>query len=85
MKNAKDYLKAETKQCNMTSVSNCNYPWMINQNTYSIDGIEVKKGEMHKMQKGQRAIINNDWRKATEEEVRTKQWYKGHYFNLMNV
>lgn len=69
----------------ISGVSNCNYPWMINQNTYSVDGIEIPKGRMHKMQKGQRPIINTDWRKATEEEVKTKQWYKGHYFNLMNV
>ena len=76
--------KAE-KQCDIHVVSESNYPWMINQNTYSVDGIEVKKGEMHKMQKGQRPIVNTDWRKATEEEVITKQWHKGHYFNLMNV
>lgn len=83
MKNTKE-LNNE-KQCDIHVVSNCNYPWMINQNTYSVDGKEVLKGEMHKMQKGQRPILNNDWRKATEEEVRTKQWHKGNYFNLINV
>ena len=69
---------------NINDKKQCNYPWMINQNTYYVDGKEVLKGEMHQMQKGQRPILNNDWRKATEEEVRTKQWHKG-YFNLMNV
>ena len=45
--------EAEAKQCNINIVSNCNYPWMINQNTYSVDGVEIPKGRMHKMQSGQ--------------------------------
>jgi len=68
----------------LASVSN-SYYWIINQNTYSVDGREMSKGRMDKIYKGQRAIINKDWRKATEEEINTKQWYKGHYFNLSNV
>lgn len=83
MENTKEL--STKNQCDIHVVSNCNYPWMINQNTYSVDGVEIPKGRMYKIQKGQRPIINTDWRKATEEEVKTKQWYKGNYFNLMNV
>jgi hypothetical protein len=66
----------------IADVSSSNYYWMINQNTYTIDGIEVKQGRMEKIKKGSRPIINPDWRKATNEEVETKQWYKGNFFNL---
>lgn len=81
-----DFIEKErAEQLIITDVSGCNYYWMINTNTYSVDGIEVKKSKMCKMKKTDRAIINDDWRKATEEEVKTKQWYKGTCFNLMNV
>ncbi len=68
-----------------TETKECNYYWMINTNSYTVDQVEVLKGEMVKKKKGDRAIVNNDWRKATEEEVRTKQWSNGCYFNLINM
>ena len=60
------------------------YYWMINTRSYSVDGIVVLAGEMTKQKKGGRAIVNNDWRLATKSEVKTKNWSKGTYFNLMN-
>lgn len=69
----------------LDSVSSSNYYWMINTRSYSVDGIEVPKGRMIRKKKGERPIINEDWRPATEDEVNTKQWYKGYYFNLKNV
>jgi len=65
---------------------NDNIYWIINQNTYTVDGIEVPKGRMIKMnKKTDRPIHNKSWRKATDLEVKTKQYYKGNYFNLINV
>lgn len=69
----------------LASVSSSNFYWLINQNTYTVDGIEVPKGRMIKKNKTDRPIQNKDWRKATELEVLTKQWYKGNYFNLCGV
>ncbi len=66
----------------LADVSSSNYYWMINQYTYTVDGIEVPKGRMQKIKKGSRPIVNPDWRKATDEEVATKQYYKGNFFNL---
>jgi len=56
--------------------------WYICRNTYEIDGVEIPRGRMIF---SLRPIFNNDWRVATPEEVETKQWYKGHYFNLKYV
>lgn len=83
MENTKE-LKTK-KQCDIHVASNYDYYWMINTKSYSIDGIEVSKGQMVKKKKGERAIVNTDWRKATAEEVSNKKYYKGHYFNLRHV
>jgi len=82
---AETYLEETEKQLYLYAVSSCNYYWMINTVTYSVDGVEVKKGRMWKRKSTDRAVINKDWRKATEEEVKTKEWYHGNYFNLMNL
>ena len=76
----------ENKALSQTSVSSSDIYWIINQNTYNVDGIEVPKGRMAKMnRKTDRPIQNKDWRKATDFEVETKQYYKGNYFNLSGV
>jgi len=61
------------------------YYWIINTRSYSIDGIDVPKGRMQRMEKGSRPVVNEDWRSATQEEVVTKKWHNGHYFNLKHV
>jgi len=74
--------KHEFEPLILHDVSGSNDYWMICQSTYIIEGVEVPKGRMKKIKKGNRGIMNPDWRKATDYEVRTKQWYKGNYFNL---
>ena len=32
-----------------------------------------------------RLPINGFWRAAAEDEIKTKDWYKGKFFNLKNV
>jgi hypothetical protein len=58
--------------------------WVICVNSYEIDGKEFSKGTM-KFHESIRPIINNNWRRATEDEIETKQWFKGVWFNLKNV
>lgn len=78
--------KNENKALSQTSVGSSDIYWIINQNTYNVDGIEVPKGRMAKMnRKTYRPIQNKDWRKATVLEVEAKQYYKGNYFNLSSV
>lgn len=78
--------KNENKALSQTSVGSSDIYWIINQNTYNVDGIEVPKGRMAKMnRKTDRPIQNKDWRKATVLEVEAKQYYKGNYFNLSGV
>ena len=74
------------KQSLIRDVGSSDIYWIINQNTYTVDGIEVPKGRMVKMnKKTDRPIQNKDWRKATDFEIETKQYYKGNYFNLSCV
>lgn len=68
------------------AVSGSDIYWIINQSTYNVDGTEVPKGRMAKMnKKTDRPIQNKSWRKATDFEIETKQYYKGNYFNLSGV
>ena len=69
------------KNGHLALVSSCY--WLINQRDYIVDGHEVKRGRMSRIEKGSRAVMNPDWRLATHEEIESKQWYKGHFFNLM--
>ena len=75
--------KTKHKLCNINSVSN-SY-WIINQNTYTIDGLEIPKGRMVRKYKGERPVLNEDWRTATAQEVEGKKYYKGNFYNLTNV
>lgn len=59
--------------------------WVILQHTYDLDGKHFPKGRMH-FHTSQRPIMNKDWRRATQEEIDTKQISKdGNYFNLRFV
>lgn len=58
--------------------------WVICVQSYEYDGIEIPKGRMSYHQ-STRPIISNKWRRATQEEIDTKQYHKGNAFNLMNV
>lgn len=58
--------------------------WVICVQSYEYDGIEIPKGRMRYHQ-STRLIISNKWRRATQEEIDTRQFHKGNTFNLMNV
>lgn len=58
--------------------------WIICVQSYDYDGREISKGTM-KYHTSIRPVISNRWRRATKEEVETKQNHKGNWFNLLNV
>lgn len=58
--------------------------WEICTESYEIDGVEIPKGRM-KYHTSTRPTINQDWRRATQEEIETMQFYKGNAFNLRYV
>ena len=58
--------------------------WVICTKSYEIDGIEIPKGRMD-YYTSTRPIVNSNWRKATQDEVDSKQYHKGSAFNLKNV
>jgi hypothetical protein len=58
--------------------------WVICVNSYEYDGEEISKGRMD-YHYSTRPIISNNWRRATSDEVETKQNFKGRWFNLKNV
>jgi len=58
--------------------------WIICTHSYEVDGTEISKGSM-KYHTSTRPVISNYWRLATQDEINTKQWVKGKYFNLKNV
>lgn len=58
--------------------------WVICVNSYEYDNKEIPKGRMN-MHYSQRPIISRNWRRATENEINTKKWFKGNYFNLGTV
>ncbi|GEM_PF-5472901 len=58
--------------------------WIICTKSYEIDGTEIPKGRMS-YHTSTRPVVNSDWRKATQEEVDTRQYHKGNAFNLRNV
>lgn len=58
--------------------------WIICINSYEIDEVYIPKGRMD-YYTSTIPVINPDWRRATQEEIDTKQFFKGNYFNLMNV
>lgn len=58
--------------------------WVICVKSYEIDGREIPKGRMD-YHVSTRPIINNAWRRATQEEIETRDYHKGNAFNLRNV
>jgi hypothetical protein len=58
--------------------------WEICTKSYEIDGVEIPKGRMS-YHTSTRPTINQDWRRATQEEIDTMQYHKGNAFNLRNV
>jgi len=58
--------------------------WMICTKSFEIDGTKTPKGRMF-YHIPMRPIVNPDWRKATQEEIDTRQYHKGNAFNLRNV
>ncbi len=58
--------------------------WVICTCSYEIDGVNIPKGRMD-YYTSKRPIQNPDWRRATQEEINAKQFFKGNHFNLMNV
>lgn len=58
--------------------------WVICIQSYEYDGQEIPKGRMC-YHTSKRPIVSNKWRKATTDEVETKQKYKNNFFNLKNV
>lgn len=62
---------------------NMKYRWLICIISYEIEGTEIPKGRMEYT--NCRFPVNGKWRNATQEEIDTKQCFKGNYFNLKNV
>ena len=58
--------------------------WEICIKPYEIDGVEIPKGRMN-YHTSTRPTVNPDWRRATQEEINTRKFYKGNAFNLRNV
>ena len=58
--------------------------WVICVQSYEYDGIEIPKRRMSYHQ-STRPIISNKWRRATQEEIDTRQYHKGNAFNLINI
>jgi len=58
--------------------------WVICQQSYEVDGIYIPKGRMD-FHESPIPIQNEDWRRATQEEINTKKYHKGNFFNLPNV
>lgn len=58
--------------------------WVICTQSYEIDGIEIPKGRM-KYHTSTRPIMSTKWRRAAQDEIETRQYFKGNCFNLKNV
>jgi hypothetical protein len=58
--------------------------WEICIKSYEIEGVEIPKGRMS-YHTSTRPTVNQKWRRATQEEIDTRQYYNGNAFNLMNV
>ena len=57
--------------------------WVICTCPYEYDGDEIPKGRM--FYDGSIPIQNKRWRTATADEIETKKWHKGNWYNLKNV
>ena len=76
----------QSQQLNIAGVSGSTFKgyWEICTKSYEIDGTEIPKGRMS-YHTSTRPTVNQDWRRATQEEIDTRQYYKGNAFNLRNV
>lgn len=52
--------------------------WVICR-SYEYEGKEIQTGSMHQHH-STRPIISNNWRRATDEEIKGMQWHKGKYY-----
>lgn len=58
--------------------------WLICIQGYFLEnGNEIPKGRMEYSYG--RFPVSGLWRRATEEEIESKNWHKGNYFNLSNI
>ena len=67
----------------LSETEQSNY-WEICTKSYEIDGVEIPKGRMS-YHTSTRPTVNQDWRRATQEEIDTMKYHKGNAFNLRNV
>jgi len=76
----------QAEQLNETAVNSSTFKgyWVICQYSYEVDGIEIPKGRMD-FHESIRPIQNKCWRRATQEEIDTRQRFKGNTFNLRFV
>ena len=63
-----------------------NGTWIICVSSYTLEnGTEIPKGRMEYSHAQFRQSCAPNWRRATEDEIQTKEWFKGNHFNLKNV
>ena len=86
MNNEQNLNNPQSQQLNIAGVSGSTFKgyWEICTKSYEIDGTEIPKGRMS-YHTSTRPTVNQDWRRATQEEIDTRQYYKGNAFNLRNV
>lgn len=86
MNNEQNSDNPQSQQLNIAGVSSSTLKsyWVICTKSYEIDGVEIPKGRMD-YHTSIRPIQNPDWRRATQEEIDTRQYFKGNAFNLRNV
>ena len=58
--------------------------WIICVQSYDYEGEEIPKGRMEHYT-SIRPVQSRKWRRATDDEVATKQNHKGNWYNLKNV
>lgn len=60
--------------------------WIICIKSYYLEcGTEIPKGRMFPSNARWSQACSPNYRRATEEEIETKQWHKGNWFNLKNI
>lgn len=57
--------------------------WLICTLGYTLEnGEEIPKGRMDYSYARWASACAPNWRRATQEEIETKKWHKGNYYNL---
>lgn len=59
--------------------------WLICVNSYEYEGMDIPKGRMEYSYAQFRQACSPNWRRATKDEIETKQNHKGNWYNLKNV